>query len=160
MHVIPFLRFHQARYRCLYVVDQVVDDAVRPDAHTPSGRQLGGSGVEFGLEPNDDRVRSGGQHDVRFGYGARSGRNDVDLHFPGRKLLDCPADCVDRTLCRCLDDHSQFLELAPMDAAHDFRKGRGLAGLTPSGGNPATRLHKLPGSLVVGHHFKLIADGR
>ena len=106
------LGLEHALHGLLHLLDAVVDDAVHAHIHALLMRGVGRRAVRTHVEADDDRARSGSQHDVGLVDRADCAVDDLDAHLVVRELLERRAQRLDRALYVRLDDDVQFLHLA------------------------------------------------
>src|SRR5439155_7520005 len=105
------------------VIGELVDDAVGAKVDALSLGERAGLGVRPHVEADDDRVRSGGEHDVALGDRADARVDDVDPDLRVLDLRELPDDGLDRALHVRLDDDVQLLDSARLDLREELLQG-------------------------------------
>ena len=145
------LRLEHALQGRVDVVRELVDDVVEPDVDALGlGGAAGGVG-DLGVEPDDDRVRRRGEHDVVVGDVAGALVEDVDPHLVRGQLLEGVVDRAQRARHVRLEDDPELLGLARLDLAIQVLERRPAAAAALAGRQLVlARLDQRAGLLLVG----------
>src|SRR3954454_19986917 len=110
--VLDGLRREHALHGVAQLVDRAVDDRVGADLHALAVRELAGLAHRADVEAEDDRVRRGGQVDVRLRDAADPGAHDVDLDLLLRQLGDLVLERLQRAGDVGLEHQAEVLHVA------------------------------------------------
>src|SRR5690606_10764387 len=123
------LRGEHARERLLDLVDGVVDDRVVVHVHAGLVDLPAGGTIGTHVEPDDHRLRGGGEVHVGLGDAADAGGDHLHLHLVGAQLGERIRQRFHRALHVGLDDEVEDLGLALLHLAeHVLELGGLLAG--------------------------------
>ncbi len=74
-------RGHHADNCPLDVVDSIIDYIIEPDINTLRVRQFLHLGIRSDIETKHNGMRGCCKHNIRFGYRAGRGMNNINLHL-------------------------------------------------------------------------------
>ena len=110
LHLLKYGLEH-ALHGVLHILNRVIDDAIGAHIDVLAICGCAGRRIRTDVEPDDDGVGCGCEHDIRSGDGTDAAMDALHAHLVIGQLFQCLPDGLDRALHIGFDNDIQILEL-------------------------------------------------